>query len=261
MKRISLILMIISISCFSVSAAVVSDFENLTLADESYENGSNLNGWFKSGAAKLYNNFNTTYQSWQDFAYSNMTDTTTPGYGNQYSVIAGSGANASDNFALAYDGKNTGDFEGNHPKIDIYGDPAVVSGVYLTNTTYSYLSMLNGDTYTDPYDTGDFTTVTIHGYDDLGSQTGTVDFNLADFRNGNSYIVDEWTWVDLSGLGEVASLEFAMSSSQLGDFNYMNNPAYFAMDDLTIETTVPEPATVGLLGLGMVFLRRKKFTK
>ena len=40
---------------------------------------------------------------WDGWAYSNMTDTTTKGYQNQYSAITGRGVNGSSNYGVAYD--------------------------------------------------------------------------------------------------------------------------------------------------------------
>ena len=45
-----------------------------------------------------------------------------------------------------------------------------------------------------------------------------------------------------------------MSSSDTGSYG-MNTPAYFAMDSLT---TVPEPMTIALLGLGGLLATRRK---
>ena len=57
---------------------------------------------------------------------------------------------------------------------------------------------------------------------------------LADFTAEaaeEDYILDAWTWVDLSSLGEVSGLQFTLSSSDNGEYG-MNTPAYFAIDDI-----------------------------
>ena len=84
-------------------------------------------------------------------------------------------------------------------------------------------------------------------------------FYLADYRSTDSahdYIVDDWTWVDLSGLGTVDRIEFTLSSSDVGSFG-MNTPAYFAMDCLN---AVPIPGALWLLAgglIGLMGIRRK----
>jgi hypothetical protein len=69
--------------------------------------------------------------------------------------------------------------------------------------------------------------LTITGKDEAGAETDSVDFMLAD----GTEIVDSWTWVDLSSLGEVKSIVFSLSSSDTGPFG-MNTPSYFAIDGI-----------------------------
>ncbi|MGY8738481.1 MAG: DUF4465 domain-containing protein, partial [bacterium] len=135
-----------------------------------------------------------------------------------------------------------------------------VTGAYITNTTYTALSMLSGDAFakqfggvtgTDP----DYFRLLIEGFDDFNASTGVVEFMLADYRNlGGTldYIVDQWTWLDLTGLGDVSSLGFSFDSSDVGSFG-INTPQYFAIDNLT---TIPEPSTALMLGLGLTGLAR-----
>jgi hypothetical protein len=77
-----------------------------------------------------------------------------------------------------------------------------------------------------------------------------VDFYLADYRSDEDYIINAWTWVDLTGLGAVYGLEFSLSSSDNSDYG-MNTPAYFAMDNLE---TVPVPGTFLILASGILWL-------
>ena len=145
----------------------------------------------------------------------------------------------------------------------------IVDGFYITNTTYAVQSMLQGDAYAKVFggedgNDADWFKLTIHGLDSDYNQTGnSVDFYLADYRfenNSQDYIIDEWTWIDLSGLGAVSGLSFEMSSSDGGDGRSMNTPAYFAMDNFTTHP-VPVPAAVWLLAsglLGLIGFQRKK---
>ena len=207
-------------------------FENLSLSAESYWNGSDLGGsytatdTFVSGTAS-YNNvysYDDTYQysSWEGFAYSNLTDTDTDGLSGQYMAIPGSGAKSSDTYAIAY----CSSYASIQPTITL-DESMVISGIHVSNTNYAYYSMLNGDGFAKQFEAGDWFKLTITGKDEDGLEIGTVDFLLAD----GTAIVDAWAWVDLSTLGSVKSLEFALSSSDSGAFG-MNTPAYFAMDSL-----------------------------
>jgi hypothetical protein len=139
----------------------------------------------------------------------------------------------------------------------------IVDGLYVTNNNYAYYSMLNGDAYAKKFggvsgDEADWFLLTITGKDAGETEVGSVEFYLADYRfadNGQDYIVNTWEYVDLMGLGMVNSLEFSLSSSDMGSYG-MNTPGYFAMD-----TVVPEPGTLVLLALGGVLLRRKALSK
>ena len=105
MKKLffSLILVAALIAAPAVYADV-STFEDLTLASESYWNGLDLSGGFISGDAYFLNAYDSYYGSWDGWAYSNTTDTTTPGNSNQYSAITGIGVSGSSNYGVAYDG-------------------------------------------------------------------------------------------------------------------------------------------------------------
>ena len=120
--------------------------------------------------------------------------------------------------------------------------------------------MLNGDSFAKKFggpagDDEDWFLLTITGKDVAGTVTGVVDFYLADYRfadNNLDYIVDTWDSIDLSSLGAVKTLELTLNSSDVGAYG-MNTPASFAMDSL-----VPEPATLALLGLGSLILVRRR---
>ena len=183
-------------SCTSVEDVQLTlvDFENVTLNSDSIWNGSDLSGSFVSGNSTFKNSYNASWASWTGFACSSKKDVATPGYGNQYSVIAGSGAFKSRKFAIAYDSaaisipKNT----------DYYS----VKYLYITNSTYTYLALKNGSAFNHNFSaTGnkgaaDWFKVIIKGFKN-NVQTASVDFYLADFRDGKNILVKDWQRVDL----------------------------------------------------------------
>jgi Domain of unknown function (DUF4465)/PEP-CTERM motif len=219
-------------------------FESVALPASGYINnappGFTLDGNF------FNNNYNSTWKTWSGWAISNKTDLT-PGYTNQYSAITGGGAGGSANYAVAFSG-------------GAYINVAAGQSVYsldVTNTTYAYFSMKNGDQFAKKFGAGDYFTLSIVGHDGLngsGASTGQVDFLLANFLGSNHYIVNTWNTVDLTSLGAARSLTFTLSSSDNGDWG-MNTPAYFAVDNfrtfVASSAAVPEPASLAMAAVGL----------
>ena len=233
----------------SAAQAQIATFDDLGLAPESYWNGSDGSGGFTSGAAHFGNNYNATWSSWDGFSYSNITDTTAQGWQAQYTAIAGAGQGGSANYAVCYVGWGA-------PPTMTLNTVQVVGGLYVTNTSYAFYSLLNCDAFSKKFggntgDDPDWFMLTITGKDSNGAVSGTVDFYLADYRAADraaDYIVDTWRYVELASLGKVKSLEFTLSSSDVGSWG-MNTPAYFALDTLTAPYTgvYTEPGVNGYI--------------
>ena len=106
----------------------------------------------------------------------------------------------------------------------------VVSGFYVTNTTYAENVILNGNDFARKLDQeGDVFTLKITGYAADDSETGSVSYNLAEVKEGKLYYVKDWRWVDLTSLGKVKYVKFEFEGSDTGEYG-LNTPAYFAMD-------------------------------
>ncbi len=195
---------------------------------------------------------------WEGFTYSDVNDPSTSGFANQYAVY-GTGMDRSGSGAYAVG------FSGYYQPTTIsFGGTSAVDGFYVNNTAYAALDMITGSGFTKAFTTNDWFKLTIEGLSGATSQ-GSVEVLLSDFTgytagdDKNNYMLTDWTWVDLTGLGSnVTSLAFTLSSSDTGDFG-MNTPAYFAMDELSYDV-IPEPATAALLlaGFGgMAWFRRR----
>ncbi|MHC4068804.1 MAG: DUF4465 domain-containing protein [Planctomycetota bacterium] len=255
LARRKVVSLIFVLAVCSFAFADIANFDELHLESESYWNGADGSGGFTSGSVYFDNYYDETFSSWAGFAYSNITDTTSSGWSTQYNAITGSGQGSSANYGIGYvDSYNT-----IFPTLHL-DQTRTIDHIYVSNTNYAYYSMQDGDAFAKKFggstgDDPDWFMLTITGKDQGGATTGTFDFYLADFRfedNGLDYIVDTWQLVDLSTLGSVRSLEFSLSSSDVGDWG-MNTPAYFALD-----TIVPEPATVILLGFGVLLIGKRR---
>ena len=259
MKTLSLTTLLLSMALSGATHAATASFDDLPLAADSYY-FPQVTTTFSSGGVS----FNHSYTAFspdcchRDWIYSNKTDVTTAGSINQFSAYAGGGAQGSANYAIANFGVPTASFS----------TASTVAGAYFTNTTYAALSMLQGDSFAKKFggasgNDADWLKLTIQGLDAANVVTGSVDYYLADYRfadNSLDYIVNNWTYVDLSSLGTVNRLGFALTSSDTGSFG-INTPAYFALDSLSV-TAVPEPSHAllflsGLAVLGVVAKRRR----
>lgn len=234
--------LLIAISITKISSQTVSTFENLALTPNSYWNGliEPLGSSFYSGNATFTNYYDTTYGGYwaSGFAYSNVQDTNTSGMGNMYASIAGSGYNGSSNYIVG----EVDAFRQVNPKIILnsIAQGKMMDGAFFTNSTYSAISMRDGDLYGKKFGgtTGndpDWFKLTIKKWLNGSLGNDSVEFYLADFRSSNNsedYIVKDWRWVDLKTLGNVDSLTFIMTSSDVGTFG-INTPLFFCIDHFT----------------------------
>lgn len=245
----------------AAQASVVSGFEEGPLAPQSHYFPI-AEAQFTSGAARFshhYTDYGFPGCCWDGWTYSNRTDISTPGLESQFSVYSasgaasgstGSGQGGSAQYGIAYLGAAELDFAG----------ASVVQSGWFANTTYAALSMRDGDGFGKKFggasgNDADWFKLTISGIDAFGQTVSSLDVYLADFRFDDAardYILDDWSFVDLSGLGVVSGLRFALSSSDNGAFG-MNTPAYFALDNLSV-AAVPEPATSWALLAGLAAL-------
>lgn len=213
----------------------VVDFEEIDLGTNGFANGSDLSGGFTSKGAFFRTVFNPEFNFWQGVAASEQTDTTTPGFLNQYSSFSGDGVDDSQQYAVVFDGDSESDIR--------FHTDTTVHGAWINNTTYAGLVMQDGDSVfgLDPFggpsgDEPDRFELAVTGIDQAGAQTGQVTFDLADFTPSDSAadtIVEDWTYLDLSPLGdEVRELQFDLASTDRS-FGFNNTPNYFALDDLS----------------------------
>lgn len=237
MNKINYLIPALLIVSNSLKAQNVADFENLSLSPESYWDGSDLSGLslaseynssFNVGDVTLNNTWNSKWSYWSDgWIYSNNTDSITSGYSNLSSSIVGHGVNNSSNYAIGMNNV--------YLHLDTSNTNDLISGIYVTNTTYAHNSMRDGDQFAKKFSNADqdYYKLTITSINN-GIDVDSVEFFLADFTHTDStqdYILNDWQYVDLTPLGFVDSIKFSLSSSDIGTFG-MNTPAFFAIDDI-----------------------------
>lgn len=205
-------------------------FEDFDLGPEGYYNGSDQKGDFTIGNAIFSNLFNPDFESWSGFSISNHTDTETRGVTNQYSAIAGNGANGSENYAVLYTwSSDTIEFI----------IPEKITNISVCNSTYAYYAMLEGDDYSKQFggnsgDDPDYFNLIMKGFDEAGKPVFEATLTMADYRftnNAEDYIANNWTDLDLREGGFVKYMVFSFESSDSGEFG-INTPTYICIDNI-----------------------------
>lgn len=213
-------------------------FDNFILPANSYFQNSN-DTVFKDGAVTF--RYGTGFGFWlSGTAYTNVKDTSNGTFNNLYGCAAYNSFSGANNATVQ-----------NGAIITFSTNSTLVAGFYITNTTYAWKTMKNGDSFSRKFGdtTGthsggsiaqgeypDWFKVLVKGYRGGNLLTDTVEFYLADYRaagTANDYIVKNWQFVNCASLGVIDSLTFELKSSDVGQFG-MNTPAFFSIDNLTI---------------------------
>ena len=214
----------------------VATFEDIVIGEDSHMSISTEDDddrtEFVSGDFEFASGCMSDWASWWFFGYANHKDTVYTTLEDQFKNVVGGGYDGSDNYGVAYVGSWYGPCT-----VTLLSDSAVVPGFYITNSSYAYSSMMNGDGFAKKFEKGDWFKLTVTGINAQGDTTGIKEFYLADLRDENTaYIINDWRYVDLSGLGKVSKLGFELSSSDNGDWG-MNTPAYFCFDNFGAQGT------------------------
>jgi len=211
-----------------------------------------------SGTFNMRVHTNAWGSSWGGITYSDVRDTTTSGYNNEYAVY-GDGRDYSDSGVYGIGYVDT--YNATIPTLS-FSSPKTVNSLFVNNTTYAALDMQNGSGFSRAFTTNDWFKLTITGMDASSHVVGTFDFFLADYTgysegdDKNDYMVTDWKEINLSGFGDqVSSLQFTLTSSDTGQYG-MNTPAYFALDHVDV---IPEPSSLILIlsGAGGLFFFRR----
>lgn len=230
-----------------------------------FESGDN---YWTSGEATFILNEGMS-GSWSGITASKSTKTEFTGLSDQYSSVTGGGYDGSSQYGIAF----YSSWSGGTTDI-LMGDLVNFSSMYITNTTYAYNSLINGDGYAkrlqDYADESQYAElkITIKGIDSQGEYTAnSVEVILGntylneDTGNWEVYILEDWKLVDLTTLNEtdgLYGLNFVVEGTDKS-YGWDNWPLYFAMDNISY-TAVPEPAAFAMIfgALAIALAARKR---
>ena len=186
--------------------------------------------FFTSGDFAFHSGCMHDWDYWYWFGYASRKDTKYETLNDQWNNVMGGGYDGSATYGVAFAAPFNGPCI-----VELLTQPAVVPGFYITNSSYAYESMNNGDGFAKKFGKGDWFKLTITGYDAEDKVTGTRDYYLADLRDeATAYILNDWSYVDLSSLGKVAKIQFDLYSSDNSAYG-MNTPGYFCFDNFGAE--------------------------
>lgn len=243
MNKLSLLLMLsvfVFCSCDNdddVKNEVVISFEN-QLTDEESEfisDGTPNSSGFQETSFKDPKNlvrFSHYYADWgsgYSFAgctYMNITDNQTS---NSPAPICGKGKIGKVYLALD---SSEGEF-GTPAIMEILNNQYKIKGTWITNSTWAYMGMTQGDGYARAFKAGDWYKVVATGYDEAGNVTGTTEIFLADYKTDSDKPLNDWIWFDLSALQNAVKVKFLPDSSDKNDYG-LNTAAYFCLDGITL---------------------------
>lgn len=221
-----------SLAAIKEANSDVVTFEEFALNADSVLDKSEDEPYFQSRGF----NFNYSYFPevfWSGVTVSGRTDTTFVDYKlGQYNSCVGHGYEGSSKFGVVFQQGETIDV------LDLSDGGKVIKGMYVAANSYVQNAILVGDNMTPgAFGKGDYYTISIIGIDIDGETTDTLTYALADYRSENEadhFYVKDWSYLDLSALGKVASITFRTDGTRKNDWG-LTTPSYFLMDNFNAE--------------------------
>ena len=147
------------------------------------------------------------------------------------------GANGSENFCVHFGYVDESEYGMQNEMVYFEfgdGEARVIDHMFVTNTTYVYNLLENGDGWQVPTGAGEesWYKIVAYGYNENGEKCGEAEFVLwNEGRKG----VQEWTKWDLSSLGKVVQVKFNLVGSDdlYGEYG-LGVAGYFAYDDVAV---------------------------
>ena len=193
-------------------------------------------GQYLGGGIAVSNYYSTDYKS-------------KGSYMNQLTVY-GTGAHSGNNCAVSYgylDIVSTQSWGDGRPHIWSAAGPVIFEKMYVNITCYLLSCCIGGNSLTAPLAPDGYVKIIATGYKDEAAfnadkndnkNTGNNPEVQIFIANGSGFI-QTWTEFDLSKLGKVEYIRFNVSGDSDNGYGF-SQPAYFAMDDITIRKPYKE---------------------
>lgn len=233
-------------SDYKGTAANATTYWSDLIPTSAYGNGNGRNAWHDAGNTELSYTPSPTamFPGYGGHALSNYVGNDLSLGNYMYDLQAYNvegGANESSNFCVHF-GYTDDSGMGMMNELIYFafadGIERTIDHMYVTNTTYVYNLLENGDGWMIPV--GGVTDecwykIIAYGYNNINQPTDTAEFIL--WNNGQG--VQEWIKWDLSVLGDVARVEFNLvGSDELYASGYgLGAPGYFAYDNVAVRFT------------------------
>jgi hypothetical protein len=180
---------------------------------------------------------------WFGTGLSTVTNTTFASYLNEMASITGSGAGGSATYAVVY-GDSTIDLDYDSPYNPRISLPpgATIKSIAITNTVYTYSCLTDTDPFgfaTPLSQNGDFFNLIIHGVRSDGTLVNSITVPLGSYENDTLSVLTNWATIDLCSLAGSAELRFSFDGNDIGYGLWLNQPVYFAFDNLIYIPAVP----------------------
>ena len=170
--------------------------------------------------------------SWEGFTLSKVAE---EGGSNPFACMAKGGVKGeSTPYIVGYYSENTAASLGYSTNILGFDEEYYPKEIYVCQDNNTFYSLTHGDSYAKKFTAKDTLALIISGINNLYEELTSVTYYLA----VDSVFNQAWKKVDLTSLGKCAALSFRMTSTDCS-YGYMNTPAYFALDALTVSTDSP----------------------
>lgn len=200
---------------------VIESFENNIESDAGYALG------YTSDYLMFEHGYEEQYGSWNGFAVSKCNDMTSGDWSNQYSVY-NENIYSGNQFLLFY-------YDTYSEVKDIlcrYAGRYSFDSVYVNLSTYTALALKNGNGFARAFDEGDYLKVTFTALLENKIEGESVEFFLADYRDGKRYLAEDWAKVDLSPLnGALWGIRVKMETTDVNEYGACT-PMYVCLDHL-----------------------------